>query len=87
MAGASPSPGEEPAGAGRRTHVRIRLDLAKQVLANLPRRPAAVIRRSPPVLELIYEEQLAEEEKEELKNRLKELLGSGYEVEVEDRAI
>ena len=71
----------------KRTHLRARLDLAEQVLASLPRRPAAIIRRGPPVLELIYEEQLAEEEKEEPKNRLKELLGSGYEVEVEDRAI
>jgi len=67
--------------------VRVRLDLAEQVLASLPRRPAAVVRRSPPVLELLYEEQLAEEEKEELKNRLRELLGPGYGVEVEDRAI
>ena len=87
MAGASPSLGEGPNGAKRRTHVRVRLDLAEQVLASLPKRPAAIIRRSPPVLELIYEEQLAEEEKEELKNRLRELLGPGYEVEVEDRAI
>jgi len=73
--------------ARKRTHVHVRLDLVEQVLASLPRRPAAVIRRCPPILELIYEEQLAEEEKEELKNKLKELLGPGYEVEVEDRAI
>jgi len=64
--------------------VRIRPRLFKGLEEIAPRAPNAVIKRSLPCLEMIFNSPLSEEEKEKFEEELRKRYGDDFEVEIRD---
>lgn len=74
--------------SGRPYRYEVRMSFGPAIealLASLPKKPILVIKRPLAIMELVFEEPLADEERRELEAKLGELLGNGYKVELEEK--
>ena len=68
----------------KRTHARICLDVLAELRDLLPRTPVMIRRKFMPAVHLEFNQSLSDEEKQALKQAIKEKFGGKYHVEIWD---